>query len=87
MEAELQERVESSQKQASHVMEIYESLKKTVDQLKAELDSGTGEMNHGEVLVEEDWKKNYSGGSSSLLTCLHPCFSFQRALYGRQLPN
>ncbi|KAM9376274.1 E3 ubiquitin-protein ligase BRE1A isoform 2-T2 [Pholidichthys leucotaenia] len=40
MEAELQERVESSQKQASRVVEIYESLKNTVDQLKAELDSG-----------------------------------------------
>lgn len=43
MEAELQERVESSQKQASHVVEIYECLKRTVDQLKAELDSGAGE--------------------------------------------
>ncbi|XP_040031166.2 E3 ubiquitin-protein ligase BRE1A isoform X1 [Gasterosteus aculeatus] len=40
MEAELQERVESSQKQARHVVEIYECLKSTVDQLKAELDSG-----------------------------------------------
>lgn len=40
MEAELQERVESSQKQADHVVEIYEHLKSTVDQLKAELDSG-----------------------------------------------
>lgn len=42
MEAELQERVESSQKQANHVVEIYERLKSTVDQLKAEVDSGTG---------------------------------------------
>nr|XP_046261521.1 E3 ubiquitin-protein ligase BRE1A isoform X2 [Scatophagus argus] len=40
MEAELLERVESSQKQANHVVEIYECLKSTVDQLKAELDSG-----------------------------------------------
>ncbi|KAM9357460.1 E3 ubiquitin-protein ligase BRE1A [Symphorus nematophorus] len=40
MEAELQERVESSQKQANHVVEIYECLKSTVDQLKAEVDSG-----------------------------------------------
>ncbi|KAL3044890.1 hypothetical protein OYC64_013209 [Pagothenia borchgrevinki] len=40
MEAELQERVEKSQKQASHVVEIYECLKRTVDQLKTELDSG-----------------------------------------------
>ncbi|KAK9518031.1 hypothetical protein VZT92_023359 [Zoarces viviparus] len=40
MEAELQERVESSQKQARHVVEIYECLKSTVDQLKAELHSG-----------------------------------------------
>lgn len=45
MEAELQERVESSQKQANHVVEIYERLKSTVDQLKAELDSGAGELN------------------------------------------
>ncbi|XP_076021093.1 E3 ubiquitin-protein ligase BRE1A [Genypterus blacodes] len=40
MEAELQERVESSQKQANRVAEIYESLKSTVDQLHRELDSG-----------------------------------------------
>ncbi|XP_071373423.1 E3 ubiquitin-protein ligase BRE1A isoform X3 [Centroberyx affinis] len=40
MEAELQERVESSQKQANRVVEIYESLKSTVDQLKTEVDSG-----------------------------------------------
>ncbi|KAM7000265.1 E3 ubiquitin-protein ligase BRE1A isoform 2-T2 [Tautogolabrus adspersus] len=40
MEAELQERVESSQKQANHVVEIYECLRSTVDKLKAELDSG-----------------------------------------------
>uniref|UniRef100_A0AAR2K8V1 E3 ubiquitin protein ligase n=1 Tax=Pygocentrus nattereri TaxID=42514 RepID=A0AAR2K8V1_PYGNA len=44
MEAELQERVESSRKQASRVVEIYESLKSTVDQLKKDLESGTGEM-------------------------------------------
>lgn len=44
MEAELQERVESSKKQASHAVEIYEFLKSTVDQLKAGLDSGTGEL-------------------------------------------
>lgn len=46
MEAELQERVESSQKQANHVVEIYECLRRTVDQLKAEQDSGSGEMQH-----------------------------------------
>ncbi|CAJ1058540.1 E3 ubiquitin-protein ligase BRE1A [Xyrichtys novacula] len=40
MEAELQERVESSQKQANHVVEIYECLKSTVDKLRAEVDSG-----------------------------------------------
>uniref|UniRef100_A0A7N8Y179 E3 ubiquitin protein ligase n=1 Tax=Mastacembelus armatus TaxID=205130 RepID=A0A7N8Y179_9TELE len=40
MEAELQERVESSQKLANRVVEIYECLRSTVDQLKAELDSG-----------------------------------------------
>ena len=44
MEAELLERVESSQKQANHVVEIYECLKSTVDQLKAEVDSGVGEI-------------------------------------------
>lgn len=42
MEAELLERVESSQKQANYVVEIYERLRNTVDQLKAEMDSGTG---------------------------------------------
>lgn len=35
--------MESSQKQASRVVEIYKSLKDTVDQLKLELDSGHGE--------------------------------------------
>lgn len=44
MEAELQERVESSKKQASHAVEIYECLKSAVDQLRADLDSGTGEL-------------------------------------------
>ena len=57
MEAELQERVESSLKQASHVVEIYECLKRTVDQLKAELDPGAGEMKGGKVQVEEDVMK------------------------------
>uniref|UniRef100_A0A3B3YEJ0 E3 ubiquitin protein ligase n=1 Tax=Poecilia mexicana TaxID=48701 RepID=A0A3B3YEJ0_9TELE len=42
MEAELQERVESSQKQASRLVEIYKNLKSTLDQLKTELDSGDG---------------------------------------------
>ncbi|XP_020357828.1 E3 ubiquitin-protein ligase BRE1A isoform X1 [Oncorhynchus kisutch] len=40
MEAELQERVESSQKQANRVVEIYDSLKTTVEQLKKDQDSG-----------------------------------------------
>lgn len=44
MEAELLERVESSKKQATRAVEIYEYLKSTVDQLTAELDSGTGEL-------------------------------------------
>lgn len=44
MEAELQERVESSQKQANRVVEIYVRLKSTVDQLKTELDSEAGEI-------------------------------------------
>lgn len=46
MEAELQERVESSQKQASRLVEIYKNLKSTLDQLKTELDSGGGEGKH-----------------------------------------
>ncbi|XP_064874602.1 E3 ubiquitin-protein ligase BRE1A-like isoform X2 [Oncorhynchus nerka] len=40
MEAELQERVESSQKQANRVVEIYDSLKTAVEQLKKDQDSG-----------------------------------------------
>ncbi|XP_055034086.2 E3 ubiquitin-protein ligase BRE1A isoform X2 [Misgurnus anguillicaudatus] len=40
MEAELQERAESSCKQASRVIEIYENLKNTVDQLKKDMESG-----------------------------------------------
>ncbi|KAK0139810.1 E3 ubiquitin-protein ligase BRE1A [Merluccius polli] len=41
MEAELQERLDSSQKQVTRVVEIYEGLKSTVERLKAEPDSGT----------------------------------------------
>ncbi|XP_062856961.1 E3 ubiquitin-protein ligase BRE1A [Trichomycterus rosablanca] len=41
MEAELQERVESSRKQAGSVVEVYESWKSAVDQLKKDLVSGT----------------------------------------------
>lgn len=48
MEAELQVRVESSQKQAHRVVEICEGLRRTVDQLKTEVDSGTGEIKEGE---------------------------------------
>ncbi|CDQ92371.1 unnamed protein product [Oncorhynchus mykiss] len=51
MEAELQERVESSQKQANHVVEIYDSLKTTVEQLKKDQDSGAG-----------DWGERGAGG-------------------------
>lgn len=39
MEAELQERLESTQKLANRVVEIYETLKNTLDQMKSELDS------------------------------------------------
>uniref|UniRef100_A0A3Q2Z5K9 E3 ubiquitin protein ligase n=1 Tax=Hippocampus comes TaxID=109280 RepID=A0A3Q2Z5K9_HIPCM len=46
MEAELQERVQSSQMQVTHVVEIYNCLKSTVDQLKADMDSGVGDMCH-----------------------------------------
>ncbi|KAJ3588317.1 hypothetical protein NHX12_011910 [Muraenolepis orangiensis] len=42
MEAELQERLESSQKQVTRVVEIYEGLKSTVERLKEEPDSGAG---------------------------------------------
>uniref|UniRef100_A0A673WAR9 E3 ubiquitin protein ligase n=1 Tax=Salmo trutta TaxID=8032 RepID=A0A673WAR9_SALTR len=50
MEAELQERVESSQKQANRVVEIYDSLKTTVEQLKKDQDSGAGDG--GRVAVQ-----------------------------------
>ncbi|XP_077433427.1 E3 ubiquitin-protein ligase BRE1A isoform X2 [Vanacampus margaritifer] len=40
MEAELQERVQSSHMQATRIVEIYKCLKSTVDQLKANMDSG-----------------------------------------------
>lgn len=43
MEAELQERVESSCKQAGRVVDVYTSLKATVEQLKKTVDSETGE--------------------------------------------
>lgn len=49
MEAELQERVESSQKQANHVVEICEQLKSTVDQLKAEQDSEIRKFNRKHI--------------------------------------
>lgn len=47
MEAELQVRVESSQKQAHRVVEICEGLRRTVDQLKTDLDTGIGERKEG----------------------------------------
>lgn len=46
MEAELKERVESSCKQASCVVEICESLKSTVEQLKKDLDCNSGTVHH-----------------------------------------
>uniref|UniRef100_A0A672J495 E3 ubiquitin protein ligase n=1 Tax=Salarias fasciatus TaxID=181472 RepID=A0A672J495_SALFA len=54
MEAELQERVESSQKQVNHVVEIYECLRNTVDQLKAELDSGVAAEKLNSLLTREN---------------------------------
>uniref|UniRef100_A0A8C4ZU02 E3 ubiquitin protein ligase n=1 Tax=Gadus morhua TaxID=8049 RepID=A0A8C4ZU02_GADMO len=42
MEAELQERLDSSQKQVTRVVELYEGLKSTVERLKVEPDSGGG---------------------------------------------
>lgn len=41
IDAELQERLESSCKQARRVAEVYENLKNTVDQLKKDVESGT----------------------------------------------
>lgn len=58
MEAELQERVEASQKLASRVVELYECLKNTVDQLKAEAGSAAGEKKGGNVekqVVNQIW--------------------------------
>ncbi|KAM7000264.1 E3 ubiquitin-protein ligase BRE1A isoform 1-T1 [Tautogolabrus adspersus] len=66
MEAELQERVESSQKQANHVVEIYECLRSTVDKLKAELDSGAGEMKQRAGLKGSLWQ--VASNLNSLLT-------------------
>ncbi|KAJ0002478.1 hypothetical protein NQD34_007627 [Periophthalmus magnuspinnatus] len=40
MEAELQERLESTQKLANRVVEIYEALKNTLDQMQTEMNSG-----------------------------------------------
>uniref|UniRef100_A0AAV2MJ12 E3 ubiquitin protein ligase n=1 Tax=Knipowitschia caucasica TaxID=637954 RepID=A0AAV2MJ12_KNICA len=41
MEQELQERLESTQKLANRVVEIYEALKNTLNQMATEMDSGT----------------------------------------------
>ncbi len=92
MEAELQERVESSQKQATHVVEIYECLKSTVDQLKAELDSGAGGIKGRRHKTAED--DIHLRGIHQVSLCIHThkmwhycCFCFQRAVFGRQRPN
>lgn len=42
MEAELQERLESSQKQVTRVVELYEGLKSTVERLRVEPNAGAG---------------------------------------------
>uniref|UniRef100_A0A3Q2DJ98 E3 ubiquitin protein ligase n=1 Tax=Cyprinodon variegatus TaxID=28743 RepID=A0A3Q2DJ98_CYPVA len=70
MEAELQERVESSQKQASRVVEIYKNLKNMLDQLKEELDSGSG-------LKQVATKLNslLSRENEVLQQCLYPPYS------------
>lgn len=95
MEAELQERVESSQKQASRVMEIYERLKGTVDQLQAELDSGVGERRRVRVSVNEYMMTVLRWSMDEYSTCAqesHPAcigyilncwFLFQREVCGR----
>lgn len=49
IDADLQERLESSCKQAKRVVEIYDNLKNTVDQLKKDTESGTGETNATQV--------------------------------------
>ena len=51
MEAELQERLDSSQKQVTRVVELYEGLKSTVERLKVEPDSGGGKTK-GRAWVE-----------------------------------
>uniref|UniRef100_A0A8C8G796 E3 ubiquitin protein ligase n=1 Tax=Oncorhynchus tshawytscha TaxID=74940 RepID=A0A8C8G796_ONCTS len=56
MEAELQERVESSQKQANRVVEIYDSLKTTVEQLKKDQDSGAGDRGERSWGEREAWR-------------------------------
>uniref|UniRef100_A0A673WZD9 E3 ubiquitin protein ligase n=1 Tax=Salmo trutta TaxID=8032 RepID=A0A673WZD9_SALTR len=56
MEAELQERVESSQKQANRVVEIYDSLKTTVEQLKKDQDSGAGDRGERGWGEREAWR-------------------------------
>lgn len=46
-----QEQLECSCKQARRVVEIYENLKNTVDQLKKDMESGTGETDSALVLA------------------------------------
>jgi len=47
MEAELQERLESSQKQVTRVVELYEGLKSTVERLRVEPNAGAGGERRG----------------------------------------
>uniref|UniRef100_A0A673K6Z6 E3 ubiquitin protein ligase n=1 Tax=Sinocyclocheilus rhinocerous TaxID=307959 RepID=A0A673K6Z6_9TELE len=59
IDAELQERLESSCKQARRVVEIYENLKNTVDQLKKDVESGTGETNNPSNKLKNELRFNF----------------------------
>lgn len=84
MEAELQERVESSQKQAQRVVDVYENLKSTVDQLQTELDSGTGEVFCGGT--REHCSVLESDLNTIKIAYIFLIF-FQRVVFGRWSPN
>lgn len=69
MEAELKERVESSCKQASCVIEICESLKSTVDQLKEDQHSDSGERCCAGLIIQSEYS-TLVYGSVKVAVCL-----------------
>uniref|UniRef100_A0A3B4WHI3 E3 ubiquitin protein ligase n=1 Tax=Seriola lalandi dorsalis TaxID=1841481 RepID=A0A3B4WHI3_SERLL len=75
MEAELQVRVESSQKQANRVVEICECLRRTVDQLKTEVASKLNVLltseNERLLQLTEDLKQKYSHMTSEVQMYIH----------------